>query len=106
MRIDNHGVPLVLVDKICLKIINTFLGAPLFLNRAGVHTMVGYHYPPWHFLYFLSLPQGHFSFRPILRPWATWSNLRCSTARASQAAQVHADPCSGFQLVRSLPITK
>ena len=25
-------------------------------------------YPPWHFLYFLPLPQGHFSLRPILRP--------------------------------------
>ena len=53
----------------------------------------GLGYFPWQRLYFLPLPQGHFSLRPIL--WsASWTIWRFS----SQSAQVQALGCSEYQL--------
>ena len=57
-----------------------------------------YTYPPWHFLYFLPLPQGHRPFRPI---------LPCSLTiafRSSQSLQVHAGGCMLNQLVLGMVI--
>ena len=50
-------------------------------------------YLPWQRLYFLPLPQGHFSLRPILWP-ASWTMWRFS----SHSAQVQAVGCSAYQL--------
>jgi hypothetical protein len=47
---------------------------------------------PWHLLYFLPLPQGHFSFRPIL-PCCRFMNRF-----SSQLKQVHAGGCKAYQL--------
>ena len=54
---------------------------------------------------FLPLPHGHFSLRPTLRPCVTSSKRRREAAVSTQSTQVHAAPCSEYQLVRSRPIT-
>ena len=53
---------------------------------------------PWHLLYFLPLPQGHFSFRPIFRP-----SVRSIVRFSSQYVQVHAGGCSAYQLGLAIP---
>ena len=50
---------------------------------------------PWHLLYFLPLPHGHFSFRPIL------PCCRLMNRFSSQAKHVHAVGCSVYQLERT-----
>jgi len=49
---------------------------------------------PWHFLYFFSLPQGHFSLRPTL-PY-----LFLISFFSVQDTQVQASGCSLYQLAR------
>ena len=54
---------------------------------------------PWHFLYFLPLPQGHFSFRPILPD--AFIFIRFDSWHFTQ---VQATGCSLCQLVRDVTI--
>jgi len=65
--------------------------------RASGEILRGLH-TPWHLLYFLPLPQGHFSFRPIFRP-----SRRCIARFSSQLKQVHAGGCAVYQLVLTIP---
>ena len=53
---------------------------------------------PWHLLYFLLLPQGHFSFRPTLPAWLSF--LRASV----QVTHVQASGWSVIQFGRTIRI--
>ena len=53
--------------------------------------------PPWHFLNFLPLPQGHFELRPTLPASRTFT---MSARPLWQVAQVHAAGWSSYQFGR------
>ncbi len=59
----------------------------------------GTHFP-WHLLYFLPLPQGHFALRPIFAPCSLWKNRL-----ASQSEHVQAVGCSVYQLGLTIATT-
>ena len=58
----------------------------------GISSYLKGHFP-WQRLYFLPLPQGHFSLRPIL-----WSASVTMWRFSSHRAQVQAAGCAAYQL--------
>ena len=66
--------------------------------RPGLFNATATPYRPWHLLYFLLLPQGHFSFRPTLPAWLSF--LRASV----HVTQVQASGWSVIQFGRTIRI--
>ena len=87
-----------MAETSCLAKCPSGAGRRSLLPLTKEETERGSPHRPWHLLYFLLLPQGHFSFRPTLPAWLSF--LRASV----QVTHVQASGWSVIQFGRTIRI--